>query len=164
MEMETSMRLVVAVGVCILAAFFLFIWPFKSQQTDAVTIPEIAHINVDVHFRVADRELSLLSDKVSHTRACVSFADLLTRKNIVRAQSAQKYPEAPGIVMEVAVESPKRFINNVVYRSGNLLREDAANAARLIAAIQADACSVIGDTQSQAHWMEIISLIQSIQK
>jgi hypothetical protein len=66
--------------------------------------------------------------------------------------------------MEVAVESPKRFINNVVYRSGNLLREDAANAARLIAAIQADACSVIGDTQSQAHWMEIISLIQSIQK
>jgi len=65
--------------------------------------------------------------------------------------------------MVVVARSAGNFLKNVIYRSGDLLQKETASQAKLIAAIQADACGVMGDTRSQVHWFEIMDDIEKLQ-
>lgn len=156
------MRLVVAAGLYILASSYLGLWPFESTHTDALTPPSAHSIAVDIHFRYPDGE-ALILDDVLGTRACVSFAELLTQADLLRAQAVSRFPDASGVTMVVVARSAGNLLKNVVYRSGDLSRKETANQARLIAAIQADACGVMGDTPSQAHWFEVMDDIEKLQ-
>jgi hypothetical protein len=156
------MRLVVAAGLCILAASYLGLWPFVSTHTDALTPPGAHSIAVDIHFRYPDGE-ALILDDVLGTRTCVSFAELLTQSDLLRAQAASRFPDASGVTMVVVARSAGNFLKNVIYRSGDLSRKETAGQAKLIAAIQADACGLMGDTRSQVHWFEVMDDIEKLQ-
>lgn len=160
------MRLILAITLCVLAAFYFSAGPVAPTPKNAFAAPERAGpqmdlLYVDVHFQYANGADLHLSE-VSGTRACGNYSQLTSQANL-RAQMLNTFSDYSGVVLVVVQKLPGHSRKNIIFRSGNILYDSYAQAARGFALIQAESCGMNGDLSSQANWLRVVDKIEQLQ-